>query len=452
MFNRKGQATAIGGVFFVLLMVTLIGLFLYQLDYQHRFIAQSIQAIEEQRKAYTENLRIDQNYTILKSYSAFEVSSETYIINGTLVSGTNSSLNDIGGDYIVVDSGAILNITIPGGVITVEKNVIKNGEFNDGLLYWTAENGRRGVWTIGTYTNETGGTDYAAVYSAWLPRRSSDRATIYQEFTAENDATATLSFRYGLTGFPFLPNGYIDVYIDRTRIGRYYLSSGWTPVEVTDLSITSGTHTLKFYLVIINPSRWVPLICDVWIDKVSLVLRYTTEEAGYKVLVYGFKVELQLYLPEHYNSTCKLLTQTNRSLVLEMYVFDEDNNVWRLEDKFLTVTGEWFNLTFDSSKIRLYSESQQPFRIIFDYLYIETTELNPDGFTLIIENAGSSNTEIIACWLKNETMNAMRYEVRRVLLPGEILEIDIPLRLSRGSLYEVRVVTRNNVFKYQFTP
>ncbi|RLE83848.1 MAG: hypothetical protein DRJ39_04165 [Thermoprotei archaeon] len=55
--------------------------------------------------------------------------------------------------------------------------------------------------------------------------------------------------------------------------------------------------------------------------------------------------------------------------------------------------------------------------IAFDYLYVETIELNPNEFTLVVKNNGYSDVKVIACWLKNETMNAMRYEIGRVVLP-----------------------------------
>lgn len=461
MLGRRGQATAIGGVFFVLLMVALLGLIFYQIDYEHRFHTKSIEVMEERKRAYTERIKVSENYTITRNYAAADVATFT-VLEGDLVSGNNSSLNDIGVNYIIVDSDAVFNLTVPGGTTTTTSEAIKNGEFNYGLDYWIYVNGV-GSWNTSTYINGTGGLDTAAIYSTIVSGGAVDNAKLYQSFTVgENLKSAELSFNYRmwweLCPFP-LPREYIFnlfVFIDNNAIGTYSLTCNeWksiSAIDVTDYLTTPGNHTLEFRIYIYNPNRWLSFSYKVWIDKVSLKLTYIDETAEFSSVVYGIDAMLDLDMPDYYNLTYKLLTQTNISLILDVYAFDEENNIWVLYDKFLTVANEWSNITLDSPRIRIYAESQHPFRIQFDYLYVETTELNPNGFTLIIENAGDYDLEIVACWLKNETLDALRYEVGRSLLPGERLEVNIPVVLTKGSLYQVRVVTRNNVFKHSFTP
>jgi len=459
VFNRKGQATAVGGVFFVLLMVTLIGLFLYQLDYEHRYVVQSLEAIEKRKKIYNEDLAISEKYTITRSYSASDVSAEVIVINGTLVSGSNSSLIDKGNNFIIIDSVAVVNLTVPGGSTVVTDEFVRNGEFNEGFKYWNLKNGVLGRWIIDVYPSNNNASVY---YIRSLPSKMEDKARLSQDISVDvSPLYAELSFKYRITwDWPwwFSPKGFIEVWLlnqtSSTRIfGPRELSSSWTSPTISDLKISRGKYTLEFRVYVRNPSRWFLIRnCKIWIDKVSLVIRYQEDLEGYSSVIYGIKTELNLNLPECYNFSYKLLTKTSRSLIFEVYTFDFKNNIWKLESKFITPSDDWFNLTLSSPRIIIYSESQYSFEISFDYLYVETVELNPSEFILYIKNTGNVEADIVACWVKNETMKAIRYEIKQTLLPGDILEVDIPITLTRGSTYKIRVITRNQVFRFNFTP
>lgn len=453
-FSRRGQATAIGGVFLILLIVTLVGLFIYQLDYQHRYVTQSLETIEKREKMFNENIIINENYTVVKSYTASEVSAEMKIINGTLISGSNSSLINKGSDYIKIDSVAIINLTVPGGTTPITREIIRNGEFDEDFRYWNRYS-RLGRWIIDTYSG-----DNAAVYYTYLPRRQKDKAMLSQDIAVNASPTsAKLSFKYRMTWWPWwlVPDGFIEVWLRnetwRSRIfGPQRLNSSWISPTISNLEISRGNYTLEFRVYVSNPSNWFSVSCRIWIDKVSLIIKYEEGLEEYRNVIYGVKTELDLDLPEYYNLSYKLLTKTSRSLILEVYIFDAENNVWRLQEKFITPSNEWFNLTFNSPKIIIYSESQNSFKVFFDYLYVETVELNPSKFILSIENVGSVEVEIVACWLKNETISAQRYDINREILPGEILEIEIPVVLTKGATYSIRVVTRSRVFQHSFTP
>ncbi|RLE63236.1 MAG: hypothetical protein DRJ38_08080 [Thermoprotei archaeon] len=358
---------------------------------------------------------------------------------GVLISGDNSSLG-VRNELIIVDSENILSITIPGSEVTLPPvNVIANGDFSNDYESWTYSPEKN--WPL--LFNEIYG---AAVY--W--RQINKDGRLSQTFTVRDDyflKEAVLKFRWRVLTGCF---GRVTVTIDDIEV---YDGSGFSgdDVEISiDTSIlTPGSHTITFN---VYTGRQ---FCTLLIDDVKLFLTYTYMEGGVNnVILYGIMIEVDFDLtnPRIYNYTCRLSAKANQSLILEVYVFDENSNVWTLDNKLLAEKDKWFGLALNVPKVRLYAESQTPFKLEFDYLYVETVELNPTGFTLFLKNTGSSTLEVIACWLKNETMSAVRYEVDRIILPGEEIGIDIPIVLSRGSTYEVRVITKNNVFKFQFTP
>jgi len=424
-------------VFLILLIVTLVGLFIYQLDYQHRYVVQSLETIENRKKVYLENISISENYTIIKRYEASDVQAKLYVLNGTHV-GKNSSLGTKN-EPIIVDSQTILNLTIPGVEEPLPpKNVIKNGDFSDDYKFWTYK--PKANWPL--FLNEI---YKAAVY--W--RRINGEGRLSQVFTVEEDLIlkeAKLEFKWKVGCL-----GMLRVTIDNNEVyQRWIYDDKWIYVNQSiDIKILNpGPHTLTFYAY--TSERF----CSLLIDDVKLILTYVQKYEKFSDVIYGVKTEVSFNLPSSnvYNFTCRLSVKVNRSLILEAYIFDEENNVWVLDNKFFAKRNEWFNLTFDTSKIMLYSESEYPFRVWFDYLYIEATELDPDGFTLTIENRGSYEVKVLAYWLKNETI-CVRTEIKKTLLPGDKLEIrNEDITLSRGSSYEIRVITRNNVFKYVFIP
>ena len=442
MFNRRGQVTAIGGVFFVLLMVTLIGLFLYQLNYEHEYVVRSLNVIEKRKNAYLEKVSVSENYTVIKKYDASSVQAKLYVREGILTSGNNNSLGTKG-EPIVVDSEGILSITIPGSEVTLPPvNAISNGNFSNNYESWTYSPEENWPLFFNFFYE-------AAVY--W--RRLNRAGRLSQTFTVRSDYSlneVVLRFQWRILTFEC--SGRVTVTIDGNVI---YDRSGFygdiynveIPVDISIL--TPGSHTISFNVY--TDKRLGALL----IDNVELLLTYTSTEGEISsIVLYGIITEINFDLSNSriYSYTCRLSTKVNKSLVLEIYVFDENENAWILDRKLLTEKDEWFNLALNVPKVRLYAESQTPFKLEFDYLYVETVELNPTGFTLFLKNTGSSTLEVIACWLKNETMSAVRYEVDRIILPGEEIGIDIPIVLSRGSTYEVRVITKNNVFKFQFTP
>jgi len=407
-----------------------------------------------------ENLNISVSYTEFFYPNASDVC-DFEVTLGELVSGDVDALDERGeGELIVVESEETFDVS---GLVSKEVDVIEDSDFNIAYAQgwqaspWTPINGTA-EWEVEDY--EVLGVDVGAKYGLWT--KKSDSASLEQEFEISQDfQRATLNYSYYL--FVIRP-GHVKkfellVYIDDVLISNHtdystvslILSEMKTNyVDVTDY-VSVGSHTLKF--IVNMEATGKKAYFEVWIDKVTLK---TTHTLGGGLGLLSNEAEFEITLDEDamgnpISFDAYLLSRVNTSALVYVFEYDEGSNVWLMDYQFYATADEWFNITFDSSRVKVHLLSQSNLRVELDYLYINASVIDDDGIVVKVENSGLSDVKVVAVWLINSTI-AERKAVDQYVLKNEELEIDIPIAVKRGVEYEVRVVTSYDVYVKKFAP
>lgn len=156
---RLGQATAVGGVFFLVISVIMLALLNYAF---YAYYSRAIELVRQVDELGYELLEIGLCY---KYWS--EIEGDVEVASGRVVREDSGALQELGdGRIISVVSRAVLNVS------PVLTNLISNGEFEQGFSDWSHSGG----WSI---DNAYGTPPPSAKYHASLGKKLSELSLIH---------------------------------------------------------------------------------------------------------------------------------------------------------------------------------------------------------------------------------------------------------------------------------
>ena len=430
-----GTSTAIGGVFLLIAFIIMASFMILIMRRYGELTTSLMQTLRE--NARTSELSLKIIYTYEEKPSASKVMKYEVEVGESKEVGAQPLDYKEDGRYIEIIPQHTLDIT---SLTSREEELIENGEFTKTLDPWKVESGK-GNWSSSPYDN-----DWGALYTVRLGQGESDEASISQSFSISKEfEKVTLSFKYNLrnTG-----NGIhtllLEILDRRGRIvyrNSYSTTGGeWEP-ELIDLTpyLKPDNYTIVFKVNMLAGQGRASFYT--WLDKVSIIVSYKGEAPSlsaetlpvYEAMVY-FSIS-----SDGINSSTRLFMYTNTSVVLWVYEWLADDNLWK-RTSYLSRGDEWFWLEFRGKDFKLYMHSSNPFKVIIDYADISIEMLNKTGFYILIKNTGSSVSRLVSIWV-NETRYPDSGTMDVYILPTEELQISISYELDFDRNYLITVVT-----------
>jgi len=419
--------------------------------------------IAEEDMPVVENLDINVNYINYSITPPSNASASVIIHGGKLIAGNNDSINAIDTDQIVISSVPLINISIPGSNTSTTLYPVKNGDFEDDFNDWTIVNGAYGYWTT---VSDPILNSRVAFYDIpfGIPRNRKETTSFYQYINiTEKPDKIVLRFKYFMDYSTWPLPGFIrdydltvSFYNDSWSKTYDYTTSGGTwvteEIDITSFFTSTGIHKLQFTVFMWTGPLFTFYYFNTRIDDVELILTYYNITPGVNfTLNYHVDVEIDTTIVDCYNFTNKLRSLVNISVPITTYIYDEADNVWIESKKFIPLSNEWFNITYDTEKLRIRAESYYPFEFRIDYLHINRTILDTKDIELVINNKGTEKVYIVSLWLRNNTFEE-RIPIEEYLEPSHSLPMNITVTLTKGSTYEIRVITRHRRHCLIFTP
>jgi len=317
--------------------------------------------------------------------------------------------------------------------------LITNGDFSNGLSGWSYT----GTW------DASGGAAYCDLSIAGPGSRS---GALWQSFTLGFQPTSVeLSFWYNAV-YNLERRGSALTLLQL----RVEVLSGGTPVwsstpinllaspsaffRQTLPALSPGSYTLRFTA----SAQGKDVAIDVGIDSVSLRAYQPApppaSSVTYQLL---FQLDLKSAGAGFYG---QLLAQANATAFVEVY--RGIGSGWEMVGKWVVGPGGWTPLRLEGGwSFLLVAYSSQPFSLSLDYLNATVLDLRPARVR--VPNEGTGPVEVYSVWLRNST-HALLNGTRLVLAPGEVRYFTFGTALTRGSLYEARVVTASQVHAARF--
>lgn len=428
-----GTSTAIGGVFLLIAFIIMASFMILIVRRYGELTTSLMQTLREDTRTSELSLKII--YTYEEKPSASKVMKYEVDIGESEEVGTRPLDYKEDGRYIEIIPQHTLDIT---SLTSKEEELIENGEFTKTLEPWKVESGK-GRWSSSPYDN-----DWGALYTVYLRRGGSDRASISQSFSISKEfEKVTLSFKYNLrnTG-----NGIhtllLEILDRRGRVvykNSYSTTGGKWKSELIDLTpyLKPDKYTIVFEVYMFS---WWRARFYTWLDKVSIIVSYKGEAPSLSAeTLPAYEAMIQFSISsDGINSSTRLFMYTNTSVVLWVYEWLADDNLWK-RTSYLSRGGEWFWLEFRGRDFKLYMHSSNPFKVIIDYADISIEMLNKTGFYILLKNTGSSVSRLVSIWV-NETRYPDSGTMNVYILPTEELQISISYELDFDRNYLITVV------------
>ena len=436
----RGQASVIGGLFAIVVMLLLFMTAIYVEGRYLELMRESFSRLHRRLNS-PESLELEVNCSRVLRPAASSVVTIT-VKAGDLVSGDASSLDAEGDDdYLVIAS------------TLGREEVIRNGEFDEGFKYWMAL-ATQGEWSVVSIDGDNVAEHYVA------QARPSAMASLGQNFTvSEEFEEATLEFDYYMQ----TPEGQYVIEVRINDVQVFYNMSNasvdWThvgPIDVTE-QVRVGRNALYIKVSYLTPRKSYTFR----IDSVSLKV---TPRAPPTYPPPEVDVRFNVSVPSGaVNGTFTLTVACSEPADVYLYALDCSEGVWRLLSGAYAEDEGWFhfNVTVGEeflsggAELRLYAVGRgvSNFTLLVDYLGIAVEVFTPDSAHLVVKNVGSTSAYVISAWLINETGH-YRVSVESYVDPGEELRVQLAnstLRLSWGSRYLVRVWTPVRSHEVAFT-
>jgi len=426
-----GTSTVIGGVFLLIAFIIMASFMILIVRRYGELTTSLMQTLREDTRTSELSLKII--YTYEEKPSASKVMKYEVDIGESKEVGTRPLDYKEDGRYIEIISQHTLDIT---SLTSKEEELIENGEFTKTLEPWKVESGK-GRWSSSPYDN-----DWGALYTVSL--KGYDRASIRQSFSInEKFEKVILSFKYNLDSIGVSLQHELSLRIlDRQGKVVYedsYPTTGgkWKP-ELINLTpyLELGEYTIIFEVYMRGIAKFYT-----WLDKVSIIISYkegAPSLSAETLPVYEAMMQFSIS-SDGINSSTRLFMYTNTSVVLWVYEWLADDNLWK-RTSYLSRGGEWFWLEFRGRDFKLYMHSSNPFKVIIDYADISIEMLNKTGFYILIKNTGSSVSRLVSIWV-NETRYPDSGTMDVYVLPTEELQISISYELDFDRNYLITVVT-----------
>lgn len=430
----RGISTVLGALLFTIVAVMFVALAL-------RTFAESASTLAEVANINLQNALVENVLISLSparvTLTASQAGASVWPLYGT-VEGDETLLDELDGEALKVVS------TAPSGEaarVEEERELVKNGNFSESGRYWTLEP----PWSVCSVQNEK----YACVN---VETNRDFSASIAQDlYIPPGTASLNLSFQYYMHAEPpgrvnsltlkvYLVSGGNVVWSNATEWDG---PPGWKSFS-QELSVSvAGPATLRITLVADVKEVGAPATIDVRVDnislkaKVSVVVPSPVGAAVAAVLISLGNVGA--------GSNCTLTLALNTTGFVEVYE-PAANGVWVMVSKYYVgAGGAWFDVKFKGNAALVYAYSTQQFELMLDRLQVEVVELSR-GVTVKVVNAGTAPVTVYSVWL-----NEMRKQVKRVLLPGDVLSVPFDFAGESGFKdLEVRVVTSTRAHVARF--
>ena len=418
----KGQTSVIGIAFFIVfLFISFISLISVVSRLERLVSNVKVEEVEEGLE-----VRVSDYYLVTSSYAQ-----SLNLIKGTYVSGTLSSLNEVDEDYYVIEGPPI-------GVGGMWQELVKNGDFEDGLTYWGVDASYNAwITTVEYGTTETEYGQSAYVHVIERSRWFGDHVlvTFYQSFTVSGSVDqAQLTFIFKVD---FIASGaqvYVRIYIDDDLVNTYgpYTSDlNWYSVsEDVAEYLTAGTHTLKIIFEFITGRLARPNVYA-YLDNVSLRALVQTV-AGLSEIIFT----VSFSPPENFGLVLNMSGYFDMDDPVEVQVV-EDNSV---SAKFVFMANEFsLNTSVASAELTIRMLSVSQFTVHIDLLRLEAKVPKP-SFNVTIKCL-SEYSYVLRVWYKHQYV-----EVNKVLGYGDEVTVTINQSLDLSEM--IKVITRNKVHKF----
>ena len=184
-------------------------------------------------------------------------------------------------------------------------------------------------------------------------------------------------------------------------------------------------------------------------DNVAVVAQEVTSQ-GYSVCRAVLEVEYEVP-KKAVSGFAEIAGVFNQTMVLtKVLAYDYNSNVWREMASFASVGGEEFCISVPIAPIETYArenrlklivvmDSFAPFKLTVNDLTMNYTQI-ADEVRVIVSNACLEYVKLVSIWVVNSTY-VERFEVSEVIAPGEEVAIPLDLAPSPGSGYLLRLVT-----------
>ena len=190
-------------------------------------------------------------------------------------------------------------------------------------------------------------------------------------------------------------------------------------------------------------------------DNVAVIMQKLVSQ-GYSVCRAALEAEYEV--PKNAVSGFARITGVfNQSMVLsKVLAFDYSSNVWREITSFVSVREEEFNIITPVAPLEKYTRegklkvmivmnSFTPFKLTISDLEINCTQVT-DKINVTITNACLEYVKLVSVWIVNSSY-VERFDVSEVIAPGEEATVSLDFAPSSGSSYLLRLVTSDgNIF------
>ncbi|RLE66950.1 MAG: hypothetical protein DRJ47_01250 [Thermoprotei archaeon] len=470
--NRRADATAVGGVFFLAMSLLVISLILYSLSTQYDLTISMLEKIEENKP---EEIEVTPIYTYMVTKNASIVSYSVTI--GSIVDGgSNPLLNASDNDVISIDAVKLVDLDLEYIRVPSSTLLLQDSEFNHDFEYWETQisPSDSGEWSILTYN---GGDNASHVIMRSVREKghgtNSISGYIQQNFTlqsVENMESMTISLRYNaslqgsLGGRGEVKQAYlkVQVYRDGKKVGdetvfnlRHQepgVVTGWNSwsEDITEYFNKAGDYTLRLF-VKLEVKGQHNVTFEVWIDKVELNFTYYEERPPpSEIQAYFTEVYFNITgLENVYNISSRLLAYTNTSILCNIYTRNSSSENWVLKEIEYINEASWFNLSFPGQMIRLLFSSSTPFNVKLDYMEVRAWVLNTSGLYVKVYNKGAPDVRVISVWVNN-TRTPSEGVWNRWMLSTETALLPVSYPLEKDKSYVIRVVTSRDVYTSTF--
>lgn len=460
--GSKGQATAIGAVFFVLIVALLLSYLLWAMEQVRDLELEILKREREKARARRERLIVtNYDYTIFRELEPSEVS----VLLGSEVSRRPLSIvpvclkvsKEVVEEPVFIDD---FEEGTDGWKYTLIKDFTCHLAECRLLSYWGRgiEGSSIGVAARITIPFSKSYNDQAA--AMWSKSFSLGNAGNVDALIVNASYNAASSFEGKSSGTVIWTLRLIAVSSDGITASTTVRHTHRGDEENSGTLVLNATRILKGkepYKIILrvdieirglkgSPAVYRGLVL---FDNVAVITQKLVSQ-GYSVCRAVLEAEYEV--PRSTVSGFAEITgMFNQTMVLtRVLAFDYSSNVWREIASFVSVKGEEFDITAPITPFKKYSregklkimiimDSFTPFKLTINGLEMNCTQV-ADEVRVTVTNACLEYIKLVSVWVVNSSY-VERFDVSEVIAPGEEVTISLDFAPSPGSSYLLRLVT-----------
>ena len=464
--SKRGQATIIGGVMFLIIAVLLTS-FLYEVF--------SVQSKMNLFDALRSSERIQISKVFFGAKAIYDIPNTTNVYTAS-TSFFNTSPNP---DPYAVLTSKYTNATI---------HPLVNGDFSKDSSGWFftrsyigANKGASGAYTTDVIGSESGA---GAVYMDFMYNPPSGLATaimnwttnVYFDLESIGGKTAvtniTLSFGRYCSIYNNVERSHLSIYIidplgSEHKIKSYELldvDSNWikeNDILITNLINTTGWYKLIFSLnVTVKSSALVMPELKLYLDDVDIEVNFINH-----LIDWSFTFYLNQEPPVIEELKMALTTRYNKTIIQTIYILDQSsNNFIKISSATISNVDVKLEFTFTGSDIqyyvsptnraitfRIYSVSNKPFEIISASPNIATFYTGvTNKMVIYLYNPGGIPVRVISLWIIDYTGHT-HLDIDIQISPGETYTYVVNRTWTAGEYIFKVITSRGTIAIYKTT-